>query len=229
MLCTKSLFTNVSLETVILQDLKLNPIHWQAVNSQICRTMLWAPASHSFQPTGCCQSHHHHCSHTSMTVCGSVLMAPRPPFTPSSGALSQDATWGTPGCVLQSNPTARFVPGQAVACHAQVAPEEGSLSSWARGALGAAWNEHSQGGADSRPCRVPASWSQVCKLPSKEKYLGRLKWDIWNSTRNEHFLPLLHNTPGEELSLSHSHCPVPFGPAFTSASAQPQEQALLLA
>lgn len=156
-----NLFTNAIIKNS--HPGRLEMIHWHAVNAQICRTLLWTPVSHSFQPTGCCKVT------TSLTVSmAGVLMAPRRPLTPSSGILSQDPTWGTPGCVLQSNPAVRFAPGQAVSHHAQVALAERSQSSWAWGALSAAWAEHSQGGTDSR-----SSWSQVCKLPSKGKCLGR--------------------------------------------------------
>lgn len=87
----------LSLKTVILQALKRNQIHCHAVNVQICRTILWALLSHSFQPTRCCQSQHHRCSHISMIVStAAVMMAPRPPLTPDSSTLwTQEPGWGT--------------------------------------------------------------------------------------------------------------------------------------
>lgn len=110
-------------------------------------------------------------SHFSDCVCGSCHDGPEATF-------NTQLRYSEPGPRLghrqdvscRPSPTVRFAPGQAVAHHAHMAPEEGSQSSWAWGAflvhpgLSAAEGEQTAG---------PASWSLVCKLPSKGKCLGR--------------------------------------------------------
>lgn len=84
----------LTLKTVTLQASKQNQIHCHALNIHICRT--WAPLSHSFQPR-CCQSQHHHCSHTSVTLpTAAVTLASGPPLTPISSTLwTQEPGWDT--------------------------------------------------------------------------------------------------------------------------------------
>lgn len=159
----------LSLKTVILQDLKWNPIHWHAVNAQICRTVLWAPVSPQF-PTNKMlpksppplQSHFNGCVYGS---CHHVSEATFNTLT-SSGTLSQDPTWGM----------ARMCPPeQAPQPGLHLAKQWHAMHRWPQGKAashpglgeshGAAWAEQSTVGS-------PASRNLVC-LP---------KGNVWGDT-----------------------------------------------
>lgn len=97
------------------------------------------------------------CSHTSMTVSvAAVMLALRTPLTPSSGTQSQDPTWGTPGCVLQSKACSQVCtwPSTGMPCTGGPRGRQPVILSLG-GSLGAACIECSPGRTDSRSCRLP--------------------------------------------------------------------------
>lgn len=222
----------LSLKTVNLQVSKWNQMHCHPTNVQICRTVLWAPLSHSFQPTRCCQSQHHHCSRTSMTVSiAAVMMAPRPPLTPNSSTLwTQEPGWGTTRtCPAEQAPLTTLVSGHAVPCHAQ--PSQ----AW-RGSLGAAWAQQQgtelgcgRGGAGSSQFRFPCLSKPHPQAAFQKGWVqGKAHQIRWFKPHVEQALSaFFYRTTAEEPGLWRTPCPLTFRPAHTPAPLQLQEQAPL--